>query len=808
MAEGGKTRTELLQELTDLRREIRRLRSITAPGAPSTPADEQNEGYFRKLAEEVNDWIWETDAEHTYTYCSPCISDILGYEPSEALGKTPYDFMPPEEAARARGAVQDSADAGGAFTNLESVYLHRDGHRVVLETSGVPIQSPADEPMGYRGITRDITTRKRAEDALVRERDFTTEVLQTVAALVVVLDAEGNIIRFNKTCEVSTGYTSDEVLGKKVWELFIVPEEVEAVSGVFRELRAGTFPSTYENFWLTKDGARRLISWSNTAMLDGIGDVEYVIATGIDVTERRAAEIALGHSEERFRTFIQNFHGIAYQTHVDTFAPILFEGRVEEITGYTLHDFATGFVKWSDLIHPDDIAMVVEESQSLKTVAGYVADTEYRIRARSGGTRWVNDVARALRPAADKGPIIQGAIYDITEHKRSEEEREGLQAQVQHVQKLESLGVLAGGIAHDFNNLLMAILGNADLAQFELPAGSPAKGNIVEIEKASRRAAELCRQMLAYSGRGKFVVESLDLSAIVEEMAYMLEISVSRKAILKYHFADEVPPVDADASQIRQIIMNLVTNASEAIGDRSGVISISTGAMECDRHYLAETYLDENLAEGLYSYIEVCDTGCGMTAETKSKLFDPFYTTKFTGRGLGLSAVLGIVRGHHGAIKVYSEVGKGTTIKVLFPVTGGIVFDAAAKEASGSWVGEGAVLLVDDEESVRAVGASMLKRLGFEVLTACDGREALEVFQENANSIVCVLLDLTMPHLDGEQTFRELRRVNKDVCVILSSGYNEQDVIQRFVGKNLAGFMQKPYKMDALRTKLKEVLGT
>jgi CheY-like chemotaxis protein len=264
--------------------------------------------------------------------------------------------------------------------------------------------------------------------------------------------------------------------------------------------------------------------------------------------------------------------------------------------------------------------------------------------------------------------------------------------------------------------------------------------------------------------------------------------------------------VDADASQLRQVVMNLVVNASEAIGERSGVITLSTGAMDCDRAYLSESWLDEQLPEGMYVFIEVADTGSGMDAETRARIFDPFFTTKFTGRGLGLAAVLGIVRGHRGAIKVYSELGKGTTLKVLFPASQRAEVRETRSAVRGMYEGKGTVLLVDDDESVRAVGRKMLERIGFTVVTAADGSEAIARFRERADDIICAIVDLTMPHVDGAETFRELRRMRPGVRVILSSGYNEQDVTQRFVGKGLAGFIQKPYQLSTLVAVLKEVL--
>ena len=416
-------------------------------------------------------------------------------------------------------------------------------------------------------------------------------------------------------------------------------------------------------------------------------------------------------------------------------------------------------------------------------------------------------VEYSSHPIRKDGKIVGAVVSwrDVTERKRAEAERLKLDQQLQHTQKLESLGVLAGGIAHDFNNILTAIIGNADLALMRINKESPAVDNLHRIEKAASQAADLAKQMLAYSGKGKFVVESLDMNNLLEEMLHMLKVSISKKAVLRFNLTKLLPPVEADATQMRQIIMNLVINASEAIGDKSGVIAITTGCMDCDRSYLKDVWLDENLVEGLYVYLEIADSGCGMEKETMAKLFDPFFTTKFTGRGLGMAAVLGIVRGHKGAIKVYSEPGKGSSFKILLPASGRPVEIFNCKSDDDNWRGSGTVLLVDDEETVRGIGTEMLKELGFTVVTASDGREGLETFKSR-NDIAFVILDLTMPHMDGEECFRELRRCKTDVKVIISSGYNEHEVTQKFIGKGLAGFIQKPYKLSVMKEVIRSVV--
>ena len=385
-------------------------------------------------------------------------------------------------------------------------------------------------------------------------------------------------------------------------------------------------------------------------------------------------------------------------------------------------------------------------------------------------------------------------------------ERDRLEEQLRQGAKMEALGVLAGGIAHDFNNMLSAILGNAELALGFLPADAPSKPMLTEIVAASMSAAELCSQMLAYSGRGAMAAQTIDCNPLILELGSLLQVVLAKKAELRYELSTEAMFILADRSQLRQVIMNLITNASEAIGNNEGVIGIGTEARELTREDLDSLSSDRALEPGEYVKLWVSDTGAGMAATTCAKMFDPFFTTKSTGRGLGLAAVQGIVRRHGGAIYLEGGHGEGTKFSVLLPRVAEpeLVETAVADEKTGS--GGAKILVVDDEAAVRDVFSAMLESAGYTVLRARDGQEALEIFRRKGNDIDCVLLDLSMPKLDGDEVFQELQKIRSDVRVILSSGFTEQQVLSRFQDAGLTGVLQKPIQMKDLLNKVAEAL--
>ena len=382
-------------------------------------------------------------------------------------------------------------------------------------------------------------------------------------------------------------------------------------------------------------------------------------------------------------------------------------------------------------------------------------------------------------------------------------ERTALQAR-----KFDSLGVLAGGLAHDFNNLLTAKLGNASLARSELPPAAPAHRYFQQIEHAALRAAELCQLMLAYSGKGPAAEVAVDLNALAEEIAPALQAEIGSNCVLECALSRPLPPANTDPAQLRQAVRHLVRNAAEAIGERRPcVIRIRTGARRVDLEFLREPYLSPALAPGDYVFLEVSDNGAGMTPEIQAHLFEPFFTSKPGNHGLGLTAALGFARSHGGAIKAASEPERGSAFTVVLPLLANETSrPAACYEPAPGWRSAGKLLVIDDEESVRDIAIRMLESLGFTPLVAGDGPEGLRLFGEHASSLRAVLLDLSMPRMDGEETFRELRRLDAKVPVILMSGFSEKDLVGRFKDQELPGFLQKPFEREKLQACLHGIL--
>ncbi len=613
----------------------------------------------------------------------------------------------------------------------------------------------------------------------------------------IVFDFYGHVLEANPSACRLYGYSYDELLHKTgndflhahyrhLFDSFLKRVREEGVYTIeLMHLR-----SNGESFFVSMRGAH--FAWE---------DAGYILAIMRDITAVKRMEVSARENEEQFRL---QFRAVPIPATV---------WRYED------DDFVlTAFNRAADLSSEGLIMGAVGKMATdiFFDVPEIVEDLRACYRDRTVGKRETTFVGRFVGGERD---VVFTYVYvskdqllvfseDITERKRAEKRRIEFEAQVQQTQKLESMGLLASGIAHDFNNLLMGVLGPASMLSMDLPADSPHLEVVQQISKSAQDAKELCKQLLAYTGKGHIQTALLDINALITEMTPLLKLSISKRAKLQIDLAPVLPAVCGDSAQLHQIVMNLVINASEAIGEHNGRIEVRTGKMQCDKNFFYALPGNEELKEGEYVYIRVSDTGCGMDRDVRTKVFDPFFTTKVEGRGLGLAAVYGIARSHQGAVKVQSEPGRGTTFRVLLPASEERMQEKVAPVHDShlpQWHHSGTALIVDDETMVRKMACAMLKRIGFEVLSAENGEQGVQEFQAHSDTLTLVLLDMTMPTMSGLEAFKAMKKIRTDVPIVFTSGYNEEEITEEIAAEELAGFIQKPYQARELTEVLKKI---
>jgi PAS domain S-box-containing protein len=554
-------------------------------------------------------------------------------------------------------------------------------------------------------------------------------------------------------------------------------------------------------------GAKRDHTTSDVNLLMGIASL---VATGI-VNARSYSR--LQESEQRYRLLAENVTDVIWILDFETFKLTYVSPSVEKAIGRSPAEMV--HLSMDQYLTPDSVKRVgTTLAKAMDQMArGDIDPKNYSITLeleeyhKNGALIPVEITASFLLDENDKPNAVLGISRDLSYRRKTEKDRSEMEQRLHRAKKMESLGTMAGSIAHNFNNLLMVVLGNLELAKEDLPEPSMTARNIRRAINASQRAADLSSMMLTYVGQLKKESVPVDLSQVVNTVLKNMDESKMANVSLDLDLAEPMPLVAADDGQMRQMISGFVTNAIEALGRREGRVRISTGSMHCDKHYLSTTYLKEEMPEGMYAYATVADTGCGMDAETLGKIFDPFFSTKFTGRGLGLAAVMGIIRSHNGAIKVSSKKNEGTMFTALFPIKG-VSLRPAEPEHTEKTIGAAGktVLLVDDESMVMDIGSQFLTRLGYLVRTASDGREALEIFKAAPGRIDCLLLDFSMPGMDGRETMQAVRKVRLDARIIITSGYNRQQIEDQFtqIGQP-DDFIQKPFEMKELERKLNQL---
>ncbi|MCC6420516.1 MAG: PAS domain S-box protein [Gemmataceae bacterium] len=764
---------------------------------------EEERARLTTVVEWSTDVIISRDVEGRYLTWNRGAEAALGYAAEEVLGRRPEEVFPD-------GSFSDHhwprLMAGEVAEEAGMVRLTKDGRRLRLAASFFPLLNERGEVTGAAMIARDVTE----QHATRAERALLAAIVSSSPDAVFSTDETGRVTTWNRGAERLFGRSSEGMLGTPIFAAASGSEE--DVERTIAEVVAGRTVELSTSVTQANTGRLGPVSALIFPVFGTDGQMVCGGAIFRDLSEQRAAEDALGESEERYRGIYDNTSDMISLIRVESDGRFVYEGlnrAYERVSG-----LSTAVVRGREPgeIMPPKLAALLTGRYRRCLEAGHALTYEHELDLPANKLT----LSTQLVPIRDvQGRIcrLAGISRDITEDRRAQEERRRLDRRIQEAQKLEGLSLLAGGVAHDFNNLLVTILGNAGFALMDVAENSPTAEALHDIETAARRAADLTRQLMAYAGRGRLLAEPIDLSQVVQETGRLLGVAISPRAQVEYDLAHGLPLIEGDATQLRQVIMNLITNASDALGDDNGEIRIATALVRLDRATLAVGSWSEDVSEGEYVSVEVSDTGCGMDPETQARVFEPFFTTKFTGRGLGLAAVQGIVRGHGGAITIASQPGRGTAFRIYLPVRAAgstsresVEQRAGREQAPTSGRGGLRILVVDDDPGVREVTARMLRSRGFAVVAAEDGMQAVELFARDPAGFDAVLLDLAMPLMDGARTFLALRNLRPGVRVVIMSGKDDGQAVPE-LREGAAAFILKPFLPGDLVTQLLQAVG-
>ncbi|NVN90911.1 MAG: PocR ligand-binding domain-containing protein [Desulfuromonadales bacterium] len=675
----------------------------------------------------------------------------------------------------------------------------RDGR--IIERFSLPVHQGESRTMGRVWSFREVTARKRAEEELITSNKLLQTIINTVPMRVFWKDTQLRYLGCNHTFARDAGVASpNELIGKDDFQLVWHDHAEQYRADDRLVMESGRPKLFYDERQTTPAGEVIWLRTSKVPLVDEALQTFAVLGIYEDITEHRLAEIELKASQQRLSTLIEALPDAVFLKDGN--------GRWQFVNSVGLELFDLKKKCWRNKTQKELIDLQPEAAAAFLSCLSSDEQTwlsaipqhfEEHITAKDGTTRIIDFTKIPLfeEDGGRKGMVVVGK--DVTVSRNEERNKLEMERQLQHTQKLESLGVLAGGIAHDFNNILAVIIGNCSLARF---TPDKAEEFIPAIESAAERAAGLCRQMLAYAGKAETVCAPFDIRLLTEDMVSMLKSSISKNVTISLDIRGGMSRISGDSSQIRQVVMNLIINAAEAIGESAqGTVMVSLAPVTITAGHQGRDYHGTPIQSGEYLCLEVTDTGCGMDEETARRIFEPFFTTKFSGRGLGMSAVLGIISSHNGALQLFSQPGRGTTFKVFLPVPEERAAESGKRKvgaADRSWCVNKSILLVDDEDQLRAVTKRMLERLGFTVFAAVDGLDALDTYQKNAASIDLVLTDISMPQMDGYELVRELNMLNPSLPIIVSSGFGEKTIDANIDQGMIAAMIGKPYRFDQL----------
>ncbi len=725
---------------------------------------------------------------HTATFLkvNPAFTETLGYSENELLGRPFLDFIHPEDLEATLAVMEENLKQGARVVNFKNRYRCKDGSYRWLSW----MSHPSTELKVAYAVAHDITEEIRVQEESLKRQRFLESVLYHAPDAIVPLDSEHRVIDWNPGAVNMFGYAPEEAVGHPLDDLVARGEQREEAGEKTKHVLSGKRLEAFETVRYRKDGTPlRVIAAGSPIVVDGV--LKGVVAVYTDISERVMAEAALMESEEKFRTLVEESPlGIALIGKDGAYRYINPEFR--GMFGYSIEDIADGGA-WFRRAFPDPSTRgeaIRTWRDDLKGAAeGKSRERVFTVTCKDGTRKDI-----LFRPVSMENLDQFVICEDVTEKKK-------LERQLQQAQKFEAIGTLAGGIAHDFNNLLMGIQGRVSLMSIDLEPGHRLSEHLATIEKHIQSAADLTDQLLGFARGGKYEVKPVDVNRLLRDSAKMFG-RTKKEIRIHTHLQEPPPVVAADRRQIEQVLLNLYVNAWQAMPE-GGDLILETTTVELD-----ETFCTPYQAKpGRYVKIAVTDTGTGMDEATRRQIFDPFFTTKGKGRGtgLGLASAYGIIQNHAGIITVYSEPGQGSTFSIYLPSSQSVVYSETQPE-EGLAQGTETVLLVDDEEMIVEVGQAMLEKMGYRVIVAYGGREAVEVFSARSEAVDLVILDLIMPGIEGGKVFDMIREIRPAVPVILSSGYSLNGQAEEIMKRGCDGFIQKPFNIAELSKKVRNVL--
>ena len=757
---------------------------------------EQFAARFRCIFRAIPDATVFADTKRRIVAVNPALTNIFGYEKEELLGKRTQIVYSSKQDYEELGRTRFNLQAEEKLKPYEMTYRKKGGEVFTCEVVAATVKDDDGNAIGFLGILRDITERKRAEAALQEREERYRTLASNIPGAVYWCDENWRIHFMSDGIHEISGYPASDFVADKVRSFASVmhPEDIKVVEEKVSDCLSKEIPVEVEYRMICADGSIRWIHDKAQGILNEDGKLKWFDGVLFDITERKQAEKALKTQARILDNMVEGVN-VSDENGIIFFANPAFDAMF----GYEPGELIDKPVSILNACTPEEnVRRVAEVIEQLKTHGVWSGELN---NIRKDGTQFITYARVSALEVSGKQYWIS-VQEDITDHKRAEEEKKEFEARLQQAQRLEAIGTLAGGIAHNFNNLLMAIQGNVSLMLYDIDPAHPFYEFLTSIKSEVENGAKLTAQFLGYARKGKYFPQPLNLNQLVKKASSTIgatkkEISIHRE------LADDLFAIEADQAQIQQVLLNLLINAADAMPGGGDLILKTANVIDKD---MKDKVYDPK--PGNYVQLTVTDTGSGMDKETQERIFEPFFTTKemASGTGLGLASVYGIIKGHGGYVDVESEPGRGTTFTVYLPATEKTV-EETLQPSEPIVKGTETILLVDDEDRVMDVGTKLLEKLGYTVLEARGGKEAVEIYKENKDRIDLVLLDMVMPRMGGGEAYDKMKEINPDVKVLLSSGYDIDSEAKEILARGCNAFIQKPFGMQELSQNIREVLG-